>query len=297
MFHFSATKLRFINYFLLALLLATSLFTVRTIISHLADNEEMASSDAPEAADTGAAAKSSSIMQYAPIVEKNPFGPPMKFHLITASGEPQAVKTQTEAVSLSGLTLVGTVVGPDDMSYAIFEGGTGNSQEVFAKGEAVFNYGTLSEIYTASVVITQRGESQTLEMPESKNRTKTKRAGKRSKSNNSFAKKVGKRQYELDKRQVEQSIENPKRILTDARLLPNFIDGKQEGFKISEVKTKGLYDNLGLKNGDILLRVNKLEISNPEVAIQAMSTLRGTNDINLDIIRSGKKMSLNYQIK
>ncbi len=113
----------------------------------------------------------------------------------------------------------------------------------------------------------------------------------------SFAKKVSERNYILDSRKVQQSLENPEQILTDARLLPNIKNGKQEGFIISEVVNGGLYHSLGLRNGDILLRINGLEISNPEVAIQAMSALRGMNRVGLDIIRNGKNMSMDYQIK
>lgn len=113
----------------------------------------------------------------------------------------------------------------------------------------------------------------------------------------SFARQVGEREYLLDSRRVQESLENPEQILTDARLLPNFVDGKQEGFRISEVVPDGLYGSLGLQNGDILLRVNGLEISNPEVAIQAMTALRGMNRVNLDIIRGGKNMAMSYQIR
>ena len=113
----------------------------------------------------------------------------------------------------------------------------------------------------------------------------------------SFARKVGEQEYILDSRQVQKSLENPEQILTHARLLPNFVNGKQEGFKISEVVPDGLYHSLGIRNGDILLRVNGLEISNPEVAMQAMTGLKGMNEINLDILRKGKNMSMNYQMR
>jgi len=87
-------------------------------------------------------------------------------------------------------------------------------------------------------------------------------------------------------------------ILTDARFLPNVKkNGKQEGFKIYEVRPGRVYESLGLKNGDTLLRINGLETSNPEVAIQAMSAFRGMDRINLDIIRNGTRMSLSYEIR
>ncbi len=122
-------------------------------------------------------------------------------------------------------------------------------------------------------------------------------AGNSAKSPSSFAKKIGERQYVLNSRKVQESIENPEHILTDARLLPNFVNGKQEGFAISEVVNDGLYHSMGLKNGDILLKVNGLQMSNPEVAIQAMTALKGMNRVNLDIIRNGKNMSMKYQMR
>ena len=79
--------------------------------------------------------------------------------------------------------------------------------------------------------------------------------------------------------------------------MPNIKDGRQEGFSISEVVPGGIYSSLGLRNGDILLRINGLEISNPEVAIQAMSGLKGMSNIDLDVIRNGRKISMNYRIK
>ncbi|MBI5050370.1 MAG: hypothetical protein HZC11_05770 [Nitrospirae bacterium] len=74
-------------------------------------------------------------------------------------------------------------------------------------------------------------------------------------------------------------------------------DGRQEGFTLSEIKPGGLYDSLGLRNSDVLLNVNSLEISSPDVAVQAMSALRGMDRVNLDIIRNGEKITMTYQIR
>ncbi|MEF9475128.1 MAG: hypothetical protein L0958_00180 [Candidatus Mariimomonas ferrooxydans] len=63
------------------------------------------------------------------------------------------------------------------------------------------------------------------------------------------------------------------------------------------MKPGGIYQNLGLRNRDVLLRINGLDLSTPEAAMQAMSALKGMNTINLDIIRNGSKMTLGYQIR
>jgi len=162
----------------------------------------------------------------------------------------------------------------------------------------VFHFGKLVAVRTSSVEIEQHAVKYTLEIVYEKLRpSRPHNARQKQSSRSSFVKKLSDRQYEVNRKSVLQSLEQPEHILTDARLLPNIKDGKQEGFVILEVQPGGLYDNLGLKNNDVLLRVNGLVISNPEVAIQAMTALKGMNTIKLDVMRNSKKMSLNYRLR
>jgi general secretion pathway protein C len=226
----------------------------------------------------------------------------MKLQPIRVSKKSEtAFKGPTE---ISDLLLIGTVVGPRYISYAIFQDKTKTGQQdIFTYGEQVYDYGNLTKIERSTVELQKDGVSYSLQIDYEKSggrpekRPVRSKSGKRSTSRGTFAKKIGEREYLLDRSKVQKSIENPEKVLTDARLLPNIVDGKQEGFKISEVVRDGLYHSLGLKNGDILLNINGLEISNPEVAIQAMSALKGMNRINLDIMRSGENMSIDYQIR
>lgn len=295
MLRFSFKKLLLANYLFAAFILAAALFFIRDIINisfskekpHLTVKEaETANKSAPQ---------KKGIMHYASILEKNPFGPPMKLRPIGL------VKDVEEKDTIpSDLLLIGTVVGPKNLSYAIFEDkskSTPHKQEVFAYRENVYNYGILTRIDKESIELTQGSEKYIIPFVEKKNGTKKLQVKSINSSQKSFVKKLGDKQYLLDRKKLLQSLNNPEHILTDARLLPNIQNGKQKGFKVSEVKPKGLYASIGLKNGDILQRINGLEISNPEVAIQAISAVRGMNSIELDIIRNGKKMSINYQIK
>ena len=85
--------------------------------------------------------------------------------------------------------------------------------------------------------------------------------------------------------------------MTDARLIPNFVRGKQKGFILEEVKPDGIYHRLGLRNGDVILRINGYNISNPEAALQAFTALKGLDKIQLNIIRNGKQITLTYLVK
>jgi len=45
------------------------------------------------------------------------------------------------------------------------------------------------------------------------------------------------------------------------------------------------------------LRINEYDISNPERALQAFTALKGMERVQVDLIRSGSRMTMTYQIK
>ncbi len=296
MFDNSIRTFRLVNYLLVGLILVSILLLTRTLLSISFIKKPLIYSGTAAVSPAQNTLKNKSIMHYADILRNNPFGPPLQLQPISLSNE-----TVTKPASLSNLVLLGTASGSGKLSYAIITDQSlspTENKEIFALGSEVYNYGTLNRVETTYVEITRDSSIYTLKLPEivspSTNNVQKQAARK---SKDTFARQISEREYILDKRSVQESIENPERIMTDARLLPNFVNGKQEGFAISEVVPDGLYHSLGLRNGDILLKVNGLSMSSPEVAIQAMTALRGMNRVNLDVTRSGKKMSMSYQIR
>jgi general secretion pathway protein C len=276
----------------------TTLLLIRNIINISFSAKEPLVTATKDKTSKGTVFKKKNIMHYSTILERNPFGPPMKLQPLDISQE-----TKKQNGSLSNLILVGTAVGPENMSYAIFidkAGASPDAEEIFAYGEEVFDYGILTKVERSSAKLKQDAVIYTITMPDEDTRSEAEINQLRSKDRpqaSSFARKVSERQYILNNRTIQEYLENPEQILTDAILLPNITDGRQAGFTITEVVSGGLYHSLGLRNGDILLRINGLELSNPEVAIQALSAFKGMNRVNLDIIRSSRNMSMNYQIQ
>ncbi len=285
MLEFPLKKLNIINYFLIAFILFVTLLLTRDIISTVFFKTGRALE--PKTT-TETTQQVKNILDYAPVVEKNPFGAPMNFYPITTRSISNRQGSPAE------LVLVGTATGPRDLSYAILLDKSQAAplrQEVFAYGKDVYGYGTLTRIEREFVELSQGIDTYTIYFED----IQTEKL--HSVSQSQFVKKIKERQYLLNRRKVLQALESPEQLLSDARLYPNIKNGKQKGFLVQEVIPRGIYDSLGLRNGDILLRINGLEISNPEVAIQAMSALRGMNSVKLDIIRNNSKMTMSYQIK
>jgi general secretion pathway protein C len=229
------------------------------------------------------------ISDYHPIFKNNPFGFP--------AGELKLlIPSAGQGVRKTDVALIGTVAGPRELSYAIFKDNTGR-QEVFKVGEPVFGLGSLSSVKMDRVIIGKGPDTTELLLEDVKVKEINKQASPGAAPASLFAQRIGRGAYVVDQARLQQAIANPAQMMTDARLRPNTINGRDEGFVLSEVKPGGIYQSLGLQDGDVLLRINEYDISNPERALQAFTALKGLDRVQVDLIRQGTKMTMTYQIQ
>jgi general secretion pathway protein C len=285
----SSRNVFYLNIAIAIILTFSTLFFVRGMMSRHFEKEKTAGKNISSApANTPARQQRPQFTDYASILKNNPFGfQGGELRPLTASA---GTKGQP-----AGLALIGTVAGPRELSYAIFRDNSG-MQEVFKVGEPVYGLGVLSKVKKDRVLL-RKGGSVT-EIPLEDVQVKEIRNPAAAGSPGSqFARRIGSGSYVVDQTRLQQAIANPGQMMTDARLRPNVADGKQDGFVLSEVKPGGIYQSLGLRDGDVLLRINDYDISNPERALQAFTALRGLDRVQIDLIRSGSKMTMTYQIK
>lgn len=115
-----------------------------------------------------------------------------------------------------------------------------------------------------------------------------------------FAKGVHKKgpyEYQIDRNMLEENLQDLTKLGMQARIVPNYEAGQYSGFRLVGVRPDSLYKAIGLQSGDMISRVNGQNIDTPNRAIQLFEELRTSSNINLDIERRGKKITLNYQIK
>jgi type II secretion system protein C len=274
------------NLLLVLLLMVSFLVLVRDVIATRYTKVEKAPSRRSSGAPLPSSAKRP-LQDYEIILRSSLFGLPSS-PLIALSG------SQEKGIS-QDLTLIGTIAGREDRSFAIFSDNSGK-QEIYKAGETIPGAGRLETVRRDKVTI--RGNGRPLEIPIADIVKITEVAPSPGAARSSeFARSVGAGAYIVDQKKVQQAIESPNQLMTDARLQPNFANGKQEGFTLREVKAGGIYQSLGMQNGDVLLRINDYNISNPENALQAFTALRGMDRIQLDILRNGSKTTLTYQIR
>lgn len=226
------------------------------------------------------------FQDYASLMKNNPFGFP--------AGELKPLSASSgTSISQSDLALIGTIAGRKDRSYAIFLDKTGK-QDIFKVGDNVLGLGTLRKVDKDSVVIMSNGRDIKVPFSDMTDIKEVKAGGPGA---SGLGKRTGESTYLIDQQRIQQALEKPDQLMTDARFIPNMAEGRQQGFVLRELKPGGLYQSLGLQNGDVLLRINEYSISSPDTALQAITALKGIDRAQLDIIRNGARMTMTYQIR
>jgi general secretion pathway protein C len=109
--------------------------------------------------------------------------------------------------------------------------------------------------------------------------------------------KLSNGKFMVDQKEVLASTENMSKILTQARAVPYLEQGKTAGFRISEIVPGSIYAKIGLQNGDIIQRVNAQDLDDPAKFFQLYQGFRNERNISIDLVRNGRRQTLNYEIR
>jgi general secretion pathway protein C len=237
--------------------------------------------------------KSEDLAYYAPILSSGLFGAATKGPL-TAIVTTPAAATIAPVTAPTELLLLGTVTGSFRETFALVRHTTKQEERVFRLGDMVFDAGKLAQVTRERAFIAFNGKKVELLTPMTPPVLPA--AGQPQRSGIA-ASPAGAGGYVIDQRALYAALDNPAQAMSDARLLPSQKDGKVEGFRASEVKPNGLFAMVGIKNGDVLLRLNDFPVDSPDKALQSFIALKGQNRLKLDIIRDGQPATLTYDIR
>lgn len=238
------------------------------------------------------------LQSFAPVLEKGLFGKATQGKLtpIVQAPPAQVQSAAAPAPSVSDLTLLGTAVGSFRETFALVLKGTTHEERVFRLGESVFSAGPLVSVKKDVAEILVGGRRVKILTPEAV-AAEAARPSAPAQPAGGLAAPTGSGNYVVDQRALNAALDNIGQAMTDARLLPSVKDGKVEGFRASEVKPQGIFGTIGIRNGDVLLRMNDFPIDSPEKAIQSFASLKGQSRIKLDLIRDGQPTTFNYEIR
>jgi general secretion pathway protein C len=230
---------------------------------------------------TGARSPKRPLAYYAPIAERDIFNPP------------RAVQpAQTRAGGLEA-KLLGTAPGAGMDSYAIIADESGKTQSLYRMGDSLHGR-VLSRVEWDYVVFRSAQGDEILKIVEPTGKEQAPPAappvadGIEKRSDTDFV---------IDRSEVDKAMENLNELFTQIRAVPHFQDGKAAGFRLFAIRHDSLFEKIGLKNGDIITRINGNDLSDPARAMSLIQELRGEGRIAVDVTRNSQPTSLNYEIR
>lgn len=192
--------------------------------------------------------------------------------------------------------------GESALSRAVFQPTSGDSVQVLSVGEELLDQATVTAVLRNTVCVSRAGSCEifSLEEPKKKvsvSRPKVASIEPRSNDSDSTIQKVGERSYEISRNEVDGVLSNLNKIARQARIVPSFKNGKANGFKLFSIRPKSLYSKLGIKNGDIIQKINGYEMSGPEKALEIYTKLKDASNITVDLMRRGRPQTMSVNIK
>ncbi len=78
--------------------------------------------------------------------------------------------------------------------------------------------------------------------------------------------------------------------------MPNFFDGETNGFKVFAIRRSSPLRRVGLKNNDVITKVNGHDLSDTEKALGIYEALQDETSFTVEILRGGEPLVLTYEI-
>jgi general secretion pathway protein C len=108
---------------------------------------------------------------------------------------------------------------------------------------------------------------------------------------------AGANEFNVQRSLVDRILENQAELMRTTRIVPHEENGRVTGVQMFGLRGSSLLGRLGMQNGDVLNRINGLDIATPDRALEAYSRLRTADHITVSVTRNGQPVNLDFNIR
>lgn len=123
------------------------------------------------------------------------------------------------------------------------------------------------------------------------NKATKKTANRRTSTNKTGIKKVEQNRWLIEKKMLDELLEDPAKLLTQARAIP-----KKDGLRFISVQPSSVFFKIGLRNGDVLHTINEVELNDMKNVWNVFEQLKDETEFIINFTRKGNKHSYSYNI-
>lgn len=197
------------------------------------------------------------------------------------------------------LKLWGVAVHTDGTSSCVIEDLTTHKQDFYRINDKVAGTATVKAVEWDRVILDRDGRDEILDLATAQGapaKPVTAAAPAPAASSNPHIQQVSDTQYNIDRTEVDSALDNMNQLFTQIRAVPHFEGGKSTGFRLFAIRQNSLFDNIGLRNGDIIQSINGTELNDPTRALALVQELRNARQLTVSILRNKEALNLQYNI-
>jgi type II secretory pathway component PulC len=107
---------------------------------------------------------------------------------------------------------------------------------------------------------------------------------------------------ELPKASVDTYLLNLPELLKSAQATPHYIDGVNgqraiEGFEIAQIRAGSVVEQIGLRNGDVILEVNGETLDSLPTVLRLFGQVQAATQATLTVLRGSQRMTFVFNTK
>jgi len=209
----------------------------------------------------------------------------------------------TAAPTALNLQLIGTVnTDSGENSFAVILDKGTKKQNLLRINDEVAPGAVIVAISRLSILIDNAGrmESLSVEMKSEpgKRSGRTRPAAASAGSPFGGVRKVSEGHVIMDKRFLNKQLARVNDLMTQVRAVPHMNKNKEmQGFKLFQIKKDSVFQKVGLKNSDVIQRINGQRLDSVEKGLDLFAALRDETNFTLDILRNNAKKTINIEIQ
>ncbi|MFP4193971.1 MAG: type II secretion system protein N [Desulfobacterales bacterium] len=187
------------------------------------------------------------------------------------------------------LRLWGTITGSSGSSYAVIENESDREQQLYQVDDAI-EEARIKKILRKRVVLDVNGKDEVLEIEDLVDRDITNTRKSRGSEGEG-------RDIKIKRERISEALQDINNLMQQVRVRPYFEQGEPAGIMLSGIRRDSIFEEMGVKSGDIIKSANGRTIRSMDDAMAFYEDLSSAGEVELEIQRDGSRQTINYSIE
>lgn len=101
----------------------------------------------------------------------------------------------------------------------------------------------------------------------------------------------------ISRKEVVEKLSDVNSVIKSVLIVPFERNGNFEGYRVRRMTNTSVLKQIGVERNDVIMRLNGKSLESPSVFFDALKNAENLSAVTLDILRSGKKMTLYVEIE